>query len=107
MLTRKVKKYAPRYLAIVGIGAYRTAFDRPKAKLGLQEETIGATRVWSCRIRPASTPTIRRTRSWSCSASCAEARRTRERARSSPQSMTMSVIAGAVISTVLIERSFT
>ena len=45
-LTRRVKKYAPRYLAIVGIGAYRTAFERPKAKLGLQEETIGVTRIW-------------------------------------------------------------
>ena len=45
-LTRKVKKYTPRYLAIVGIGAYRTAFERPKAKLGLQEETIGTTRIW-------------------------------------------------------------
>jgi double-stranded uracil-DNA glycosylase len=45
-LARRVKKYKPRYLAIVGIGAYRTAFERPKAKLGLQEEPIGATRVW-------------------------------------------------------------
>ena len=39
-------KYKPRYLAIVGIGAYRTAFERPKAKLGLQEETIGETKIW-------------------------------------------------------------
>jgi double-stranded uracil-DNA glycosylase len=46
ILTRKVKRYQPRVLAIVGIGAYRTAFERPKAKLGLQEETIGDTRVW-------------------------------------------------------------
>ena len=46
ILTRKVKKYAPRYLAIVGIGAYRTAFARPKAKLGLQDETIGETKIW-------------------------------------------------------------
>ncbi|HEX6088145.1 MAG TPA: G/U mismatch-specific DNA glycosylase, partial [Thermoanaerobaculia bacterium] len=45
-LTRKVLKFKPRYLAIVGIGAYRTAFQRPKAKLGLQEETIGETRIW-------------------------------------------------------------
>ncbi|HEX8171398.1 MAG TPA: G/U mismatch-specific DNA glycosylase [Thermoanaerobaculia bacterium] len=45
-LARKVKRYRPRYLAVVGIGAYRTAFARPKAKLGLQEETIGATRIW-------------------------------------------------------------
>jgi len=46
ILTRKVLRYAPRYLAIVGIGAYRTAFERPKAKLGLQEETIGETKIW-------------------------------------------------------------
>jgi TDG/mug DNA glycosylase family protein len=46
ILARKVKKYAPRCLAIVGIGAYRTAFDRPKAKMGLQDETIGATKIW-------------------------------------------------------------
>ena len=46
ILSRKVKKYAPRVLAIVGIGAYRTAFERPKAKLGLQEETIGETSIW-------------------------------------------------------------
>jgi TDG/mug DNA glycosylase family protein len=45
-LTRRVLKYKPRYLAIVGIGAYRTAFARPKAKLGLQDETIGETRIW-------------------------------------------------------------
>jgi len=46
ILTRKVLRYAPRYLAIVGIGAYRTAFEQPKAKLGLQEETIGETKIW-------------------------------------------------------------
>jgi TDG/mug DNA glycosylase family protein len=46
VLTRKVRKFAPRFLAIVGIGAYRTAFARPRAKLGLQQETIGATKIW-------------------------------------------------------------
>lgn len=46
VLTRKVKKYTPRYLVIVGIGAYRTAFERPKARLGLQDDTIGTTRIW-------------------------------------------------------------
>ena len=45
-LAKKIKRYEPRYLAVVGIGAYRTAFGRPKAKLGLQEETIGNTRIW-------------------------------------------------------------
>lgn len=46
ILAKKVKRYTPRYLAIVGVGAYRTAFDRPKAKMGLQEETIGETKIW-------------------------------------------------------------
>ncbi|HEX2062419.1 MAG TPA: G/U mismatch-specific DNA glycosylase [Thermoanaerobaculia bacterium] len=46
ILARKVRRYEPRYLAVVGIGAYRTAFERPKAKMGLQDETIGATRIW-------------------------------------------------------------
>ena len=46
ILTRKVRRLTPRYLAIVGIGAYRTAFERPRAKMGLQDETIGATKIW-------------------------------------------------------------
>jgi TDG/mug DNA glycosylase family protein len=46
ILERKVRRYKPRYLAIVGIGAYRTAFERPKAKMGLQDETIGETKIW-------------------------------------------------------------
>ena len=46
ILERKVKKYRPRYLAIVGMGAYRTAFARPKARMGLQDETIGDTKIW-------------------------------------------------------------
>jgi TDG/mug DNA glycosylase family protein len=33
-------------LAVVGIGAYKTAFQRPKAKIGPQEETFGQTRIW-------------------------------------------------------------
>lgn len=46
VLERKVKRYSPRVLAIVGIGAYRTAFIRPRAKIGLQPETIGTTTIW-------------------------------------------------------------
>jgi double-stranded uracil-DNA glycosylase len=46
ILTRKVRKYRPRFLAIVGMGAYRTAFGRPKAKMGLQDGTIGETGIW-------------------------------------------------------------
>jgi len=47
ILEKKVLKFAPRFLAIVGIGAYRTAFARPKAKMGLQDERIGSTRIWA------------------------------------------------------------
>ena len=46
ILGAKVRRYRPRVLAIVGIGAYRTGFGRPKAKMGLQEETIGDARIW-------------------------------------------------------------
>jgi TDG/mug DNA glycosylase family protein len=46
VLEDKVYKYAPRFLAIVGIGAYRTAFRRPKAQMGLQREMIGKTNIW-------------------------------------------------------------
>jgi TDG/mug DNA glycosylase family protein len=45
-LEKRVKRYAPRVLAVVGVGAYRTGFARPRAKMGLQQETIGATRIW-------------------------------------------------------------
>jgi TDG/mug DNA glycosylase family protein len=46
ILKRKVRRYRPRVLAIVGIGAYQTGFARPHAKSGLQDETIGSTRIW-------------------------------------------------------------
>jgi TDG/mug DNA glycosylase family protein len=46
ILDAKIRRYRPRVLAIVGIGAYRTGFNRPRAKTGLQEEMIGDTRIW-------------------------------------------------------------
>jgi double-stranded uracil-DNA glycosylase len=46
ILERKVRRFAPRVLAVVGVGAYRTAFARPRARLGLQPETIGAAQIW-------------------------------------------------------------
>jgi TDG/mug DNA glycosylase family protein len=46
ILAVKVQRFTPRVLAIVGIGAYRTAFGRPRAKTGLQEERIGETALW-------------------------------------------------------------
>jgi TDG/mug DNA glycosylase family protein len=42
----KVRRMRPRWLAVVGVGAYRVAFAQPRAAIGLQEEAIGATRVW-------------------------------------------------------------
>jgi TDG/mug DNA glycosylase family protein len=41
-----VRGHAPRLVAVVGLGAYRTAFDRPKAGWGLQPEAIGGRPVW-------------------------------------------------------------
>lgn len=46
VVTKKVLKYKPRYLAVVGISSYRVAFDRPKAVVGPQAETIGETKLW-------------------------------------------------------------
>lgn len=45
-LERKVKRYQPRVLAVLGIGAYRTAFQEPKATPGLQSKSIGETAIW-------------------------------------------------------------
>jgi len=41
-----VAKHRPAVVAIAGITAYRTAFGRPKAKLGEQPEAIGDARLW-------------------------------------------------------------
>lgn len=45
-LHRKVRTYKPRYLAVVGISAYRIAFGDPNAQIGLQSSTLGKTRIW-------------------------------------------------------------
>lgn len=45
-LALTVQEQRPRWLAVVGIGAYRAAFARPRAAIGLQPETMGATRIW-------------------------------------------------------------
>lgn len=46
-LRAKVQHFQPRWLAVVGIGAYRLAFDAPKAVIGRQELVIGGTGVWA------------------------------------------------------------
>ncbi len=45
-LERKVKRYRPRWVAVVGIGAYRTAFGRTRAVIGPQPERLGPARLW-------------------------------------------------------------
>lgn len=45
-LERKVRRYRPRMVAVVGVGAYRTAFDRPHAVVGSQPETLAGARLW-------------------------------------------------------------
>ena len=45
-LERKVVRYRPSWVAVVGIGAYRAAFGRPGAAAGQQPERIGKSRLW-------------------------------------------------------------
>jgi TDG/mug DNA glycosylase family protein len=46
LLRAKVRRLRPRWLAVLGVTAYRVAFDAPKARIGEQPGTIGDTRVW-------------------------------------------------------------
>ena len=46
-LARKVARWEPRVVAVVGITAYRTAFERPAAAVGRQTETLGGAGVWA------------------------------------------------------------
>ena len=45
-LAAKVRRYQPQVLAVLGLGAYRVAFARPKAVVGRQDEKIGETLLW-------------------------------------------------------------
>ena len=45
-LRAKVLRYRPKVLAILGLGAYRTAFNQPKAAVGRQQDMIGNTVLW-------------------------------------------------------------
>ena len=41
-----VAEVKPRVAAVAGLTAYRTAFERPRAILGLQPEPLGDVRLW-------------------------------------------------------------
>jgi TDG/mug DNA glycosylase family protein len=45
-LRTKVLRYRPKVLAVLGLGAYRTAFNKPKANVGRQDDQIGRTVLW-------------------------------------------------------------
>jgi TDG/mug DNA glycosylase family protein len=45
-LTALTARWKPRYLAILGITAYRTAFARPKAVMGLQDHELAGVPIW-------------------------------------------------------------
>jgi len=45
-LRRKVRRYRPRIVAILGIEAYRKAFGQLEVQIGEQDETIGEARLW-------------------------------------------------------------
>ncbi|MGY1858196.1 G/U mismatch-specific DNA glycosylase [Modestobacter sp. SYSU DS0290] len=45
-LAALVAQYRPRVLAVLGVTAWRVAFDRPKATLGPQPERVGGALTW-------------------------------------------------------------
>lgn len=45
-LTDKVARYRPRWVAVVGVTAYRIGFARPKARFGPQPERLADARLW-------------------------------------------------------------
>ena len=45
-LLRKVRRYHPRWVAILGIGAFRTAFGQRAASAGRKPEVFGGSGLW-------------------------------------------------------------
>jgi TDG/mug DNA glycosylase family protein len=45
-LARRLSELRPRWLAVLGLGAYRSAFAEPRATVGCQPRTLGGARVW-------------------------------------------------------------
>ncbi|SCF46689.1 G/U mismatch-specific uracil-DNA glycosylase [Micromonospora mirobrigensis] len=46
ILTDKVRRYRPRWVAVVGVTAYRIGFARPKAGFGPQPEPLRGALLW-------------------------------------------------------------
>jgi double-stranded uracil-DNA glycosylase len=45
-LEATVNRWRPRTVAVLGVTAYRTAFGRPKARVGPQDETLRGAALW-------------------------------------------------------------
>jgi TDG/mug DNA glycosylase family protein len=45
-LAELVARWRPRFLAVLGVTAYRTAFARPRAVIGRQPDTVAGVEVW-------------------------------------------------------------
>jgi len=46
ILRRKIRRFAPRFVAVLGVGAYRVACGQLKAAIGEQDEHLAGARVW-------------------------------------------------------------
>jgi double-stranded uracil-DNA glycosylase len=45
-IASKIRRYRPKVVAFVGMGAYRLAFARPRARVGMQEERLAGAAIW-------------------------------------------------------------
>ena len=45
-LERLVRRNGPRWVTLLGLGAYRSAFGRPLATVGAQSELVAGARLW-------------------------------------------------------------
>jgi TDG/mug DNA glycosylase family protein len=46
LLRAKMERFRPLWLAVLGVTAYRVAFERPSAVVGEQADRVGGARVW-------------------------------------------------------------
>jgi TDG/mug DNA glycosylase family protein len=46
ILREKVAQFAPRWLAVLGVTAFRTAFGAQQTKVGPQEQELGGAKLW-------------------------------------------------------------
>ena len=45
-LARKIRRYRPRFVAVLGMQAYRLGFGRAKARVGRQDHLVGSSVMW-------------------------------------------------------------